>query len=81
LSCHVIGCLFIIGVSIFGGLFDDEAYTMKHVSAGYLGMANTGRDTNGSQFYITLVRARWLDRSHVVFGKVIQGMVRTDEAR
>lgn len=38
-------------------------------------MANTGPNSNGSQFYITLVRARWLDRNHVVFGKIIKGMV------
>lgn len=48
---------------------------MSHVSKGILGMANTGRNTNGSQFYITLVKARWLDSSHVVFGKVIKGLV------
>lgn len=48
---------------------------MSHVSRGILGMANTGKNTNGSQFFITLVKARWLDRSHVVFGKVVKGLV------
>ena len=48
---------------------------MRHLSPGYLGMANTGPNSNGSQFYITLVKARWLDNHHVVFGKVIKGLV------
>ena len=62
-------------MSIFGGLFDDEEFIMRHLSPGYLGMANTGPNSNGSQFYITLVKARWLDNHHVVFGKVIKGLV------
>ena len=63
------------GKSIYGERFNDEAFILSHRSAGWVAMANHGPDTNGSQFYILLTKARWLDKKHVVFGKVIRGFV------
>ena len=61
------------GESIYGGYFDDESFQVKHNRAYMLSMANSGRNTNGSQFFITTVKTDHLDGRHVGCGVVEEG--------
>ncbi|KAI0019693.1 peptidyl-prolyl cis-trans isomerase-like 1 [Xylariomycetidae sp. FL0641] len=63
------------GASIYGDKFADELSPgLRHTGAGVLSMANAGPDTNGSQFFLTLAPAPWLDGKHTIFGRVRAGL-------
>ena len=63
------------GESIYGGKFEDEiSRNLKHTGAGICSMANSGPNTNGSQFFITLKGTSWLDGKHTIFGRIYSGM-------
>jgi len=57
-----------------GGYLRDESFHFQHDRPGLLGMSNHGKDTNGSQFYISLRELPFLDGKSVIFGRVISGM-------
>ncbi|CAE7211076.1 unnamed protein product, partial [Rhizoctonia solani] len=63
------------GTSIYGQKFEDEiSPELRFVGAGILAMANSGPNTNGSQFFITLAPTPYLDGKHTIFGRVAAGM-------
>jgi len=61
------------GSSIYGKVFGDECFTIKHDRLGVLSMANSGPHTNASQFFISLKALPFLDNSKVAFGHLIEG--------
>merc|ERR1719229_1836196 len=68
------------GESIYGGKLNDEAggLALRHAKRGLLSMANSGRDTNGSQFFILFKPAHHLNGKHVVFGEIVEGHATLD---
>ena len=61
------------GLSIYGQKFNDENVWLPHTHGGLLSMANSGPNTNGSQFFITFKDTPHLNGKHIVFGRVVSG--------
>ena len=61
------------GESIWGKDFEDEFSELKHDKPFTVSMANSGKNTNGSQFFITTMPSQWLDNKHTIFGRVYKG--------
>ncbi|KAL1246328.1 Peptidyl-prolyl cis-trans isomerase-like [Trichinella spiralis] len=63
------------GTSVYGAPFEDEIDDrLKHTGAGIISMANSGPDSNCSQFFFTLAPAQWLDGKHTIFGRIYEGI-------